>query len=230
MSNYSHFYSHFDMSDMDRKRPRKTPAQARSRATFDAVLTASAHILEAHGLAGFNTNAVAERAGVSIGSLYQYFPSKDAILAALIERRAVTFAEEVLAAAGAARGETLADDLRLMLSHAIDWHSQSSALTRILDDEVRRLGRSLDLEPVDARFQVSLATVLQRHVAGDMKDLPRVARDMSMIIKALMQNEGERQTPNWRRAIEGAVGAVLGYLASAVPKTANRLTQHGRAA
>lgn len=52
--------------------PRKRPRQARSVATFEAILEAAARILE------INTNAVAELAGVSIGSLYQYFPSKDA--------------------------------------------------------------------------------------------------------------------------------------------------------
>ena len=50
------------------------------------LMEAAARILEVKGFAGFNTNAVAEKAGVSIGSLYQYFPSKTALLSALIER------------------------------------------------------------------------------------------------------------------------------------------------
>src|SRR5262245_13367385 len=74
-----------------RGRPRKTtrevrkaPEQARSKATVNVILEASARILESGGLRGFNTNAVAAKAGVSIGSLYQYFPNKDAILLALL--------------------------------------------------------------------------------------------------------------------------------------------------
>jgi AcrR family transcriptional regulator len=61
--------------------PRKLPRQQRARATCEAILEAAAHIIGREGLAGFNTNAVAERAGVSIGSLYQYFPNKDSLMA-----------------------------------------------------------------------------------------------------------------------------------------------------
>ncbi len=66
--------------------PRKKPTQARSRATVEAILTAAARVLVERGYAGMTTVAVAERAGVSVGSLYQYFPGKDALLAALFER------------------------------------------------------------------------------------------------------------------------------------------------
>src|SRR5271168_5411173 len=64
---------------------RKAQGQARSKETVNVILEASARILEADGLRGFNTNAVADKAGVSVGSLYQYFPNKDAILLALIK-------------------------------------------------------------------------------------------------------------------------------------------------
>lgn len=75
---------------------RKTPRQPRARASVDFVLEAAAQVLEATGEAGFNTNAVAARAGVSIGTLYRYFPDKTAILRELAvreseaHRRAVT--------------------------------------------------------------------------------------------------------------------------------------------
>src|SRR5687767_12113515 len=65
------------------KVPRRQPRQARALATRAAIFEATAQILEAEGEAGFNTNRVAERAGVSIGTLYQYFGSKQAILAAM---------------------------------------------------------------------------------------------------------------------------------------------------
>lgn len=58
--------------------PRKIPAQVRSQQTVAILLEAAAQVLEVGGLAGFNTNEIAKRAGVSIGSLYQYVPSKDA--------------------------------------------------------------------------------------------------------------------------------------------------------
>lgn len=64
----------------------RVPRQDRSRATVEAILEAAIRVLESAGEAGFNTNAVAERAGVSIGTLYRYFPDKRAILLALARR------------------------------------------------------------------------------------------------------------------------------------------------
>ncbi len=65
---------------------RRSPRQARSRATYDAILEAASQILERDGPRAFNTNAVAERAGVSVGTLYQYFPDKEAVLLAAAKR------------------------------------------------------------------------------------------------------------------------------------------------
>ncbi|MGH0035402.1 MAG: TetR/AcrR family transcriptional regulator [Myxococcota bacterium] len=67
-------------------RPRKRPRQARSRATVEAILEAAARIFRQHGYAAGTTDRIAEKAGVSIGTLYQYFPNKDALLVALAER------------------------------------------------------------------------------------------------------------------------------------------------
>jgi AcrR family transcriptional regulator len=69
-----------------RLEPRKPPVQRRSRATVDEILSAAAQVFEAHGYAAGTTNRISERAGVSIGTLYQYFPSKEAIAVALLER------------------------------------------------------------------------------------------------------------------------------------------------
>lgn len=72
-------------------RVRKTPRQRRAVHTVDALLEAAAQVLETAGLQGFNTNAVARRAGASVGSLYQYFPSKDALTLALLLREDAAF-------------------------------------------------------------------------------------------------------------------------------------------
>src|SRR5262245_53276821 len=66
--------------------PRKRPLQTRSRETVEAILTATARILVREGFDRLSTNRVADAAGVSIGSLYQYFPSKEALVAELGER------------------------------------------------------------------------------------------------------------------------------------------------
>lgn len=67
-------------------RPRKQPRQARSRETVERVLAASARVFRERGYAGATTNHIAEQAGVSVGSLYQFFPHKAALLHALRER------------------------------------------------------------------------------------------------------------------------------------------------
>ncbi|MBL7494763.1 TetR/AcrR family transcriptional regulator [Frankia sp. CNm7] len=77
---------------------RKRPAQDRSRLTVEAILEAGAQLLAARGYSATTTNHVAERAGVSIGSLYQYFPNKDALVVALAEQH-LDQVEEALRAA-----------------------------------------------------------------------------------------------------------------------------------
>ncbi len=67
-------------------KPRKKPQQARSSHTYNTILDAAAQVLGVEGYEEATTNKIADRAGVSIGSVYEYFPSKEAIYAALIER------------------------------------------------------------------------------------------------------------------------------------------------
>lgn len=66
--------------------PRKIPRQGRSRATVDAILDAAAEGIATRGYAALTTNAISERAGVSIGTLYEYFPNREAIAASLASR------------------------------------------------------------------------------------------------------------------------------------------------
>ncbi|MFB7723379.1 TetR/AcrR family transcriptional regulator [Nocardia sp. NPDC056100] len=77
--------------------PRKTPRQDRSRAMVGRIVDAGELVLIAHGYDGCSTNRVAEAAGISPGSLYQYFPNKDAVVAAVIERYTGVVAERVRA-------------------------------------------------------------------------------------------------------------------------------------
>lgn len=76
-------------------KPKKHPKQARARVTMEALLDATARILGKGGYAALTTNRVAEVAGVSIGSVYEYFPNKQALLAALTERTLTGIIEEV---------------------------------------------------------------------------------------------------------------------------------------
>lgn len=98
---------------------RRIPRQARANETAAAILEGAAQILEANGLAGFTTNAVAERAGVSIGTLYQYFADKNAILLALAKQQVELGLADI---ARALRGEidpTPAGRVRAMVRAAV---------------------------------------------------------------------------------------------------------------
>lgn len=73
--------------------PRKIPRQARAQATVEAIIVATAQLLTEQGFVNLTTARVAERAGVSIGSLYQYFPNKQGLAAAVVDH----YSDEVLA-------------------------------------------------------------------------------------------------------------------------------------
>ena len=79
------------MTAKSAQKRRRKPSQARSRQAVEAIIDASAQVLERRGYQGATTNRIAERAGVSVGTLYQYFNNKDEIFNALIEREARSF-------------------------------------------------------------------------------------------------------------------------------------------
>jgi AcrR family transcriptional regulator len=115
---------------------RKQPTQARSKATVGAIVEAAARILSDQGWAGFTTNKVAEAAGVSIGSYYQYFPDKYSLIEAILDRH---FDDCRLVMKNALAGEK---PLSLFVEELIDGiiaiHSVNAGLHRVLLDEAPR--------------------------------------------------------------------------------------------
>ena len=84
--------------------PRKTPVQARAAVTVDAIAEASIQVLLAGGLDSLTTTRVAARAGVSVGTLYQYYPNKQALLLSVLEQHLRHVAEAVERACAAQHG------------------------------------------------------------------------------------------------------------------------------
>ena len=125
--------------------PRKTPRQGRSRASVEAMLTAAAQILETGGIAALTTNGVAERAGVSIGTLYQYFPNKETILAELLRRQKMQFSEDMFGAVQAAKAMDLRHATETMLHASIQHHARAPELSR----ELEKLEDMLDVDEED---------------------------------------------------------------------------------
>ena len=86
-------------------KPRKRPKQQRSRETYDAIVAATTRVLKREGYEKASTNRIAEVAGVSVGSLYQYFPNKQALVIAVVERHSdqlIAMLERTIADLGAA--------------------------------------------------------------------------------------------------------------------------------
>lgn len=127
-------------------RPRKRAAQDRSRATVNALIQATAHILVKEGFDKASTNRIAERAGVSIGSLYQYYPTKEALVVAVIERHHEALMQIVREALSALQGLPLEQGIRRLVAAAIDGHRVDPPLHRALTEQLPRIGRLAGLE------------------------------------------------------------------------------------
>ncbi|WP_108125083.1 TetR/AcrR family transcriptional regulator [Saccharospirillum mangrovi] len=188
-------------------KPRKSPRQRRSEATVDSILEAAARILETHGFAGYTTNAVASLAGVSIGSLYQYFPTKEAITASLITRESKELWQDIAAIDLHADGQA---PLHALVQAAVEHQLKRPALARILDLEEVRLS-----EPGSANeLNVELAGVVRHCIvaAGYSADSPHKISDVVAIIKGMVDGAGQRGETD-KVALAKRVGhAVLGYL------------------
>ncbi|MDO8838372.1 MAG: TetR/AcrR family transcriptional regulator [Parvibaculum sp.] len=120
-----------------KKRVRK-PLQRRSEATVDTILEAAAQIFRTYGAKGATTNRIAERAGVSIGSIYQYFPNKEALLVALMERHIGSSIELLGAVLQASEGAAPKERVRAAVTCVLDIHMEDPDLHRVIFEEAPR--------------------------------------------------------------------------------------------
>jgi len=121
-----------------RLQPRKQPRQDRAEATRRSILDAAAHVFADFGYAAGTTNRIAEQAGISIGSLYQYFPNKDSILVELMiahTREGFAVIQRHLAAG---LPDSIEDALRIFIRAVIDNHRDNPRLHRVLFEEAPR--------------------------------------------------------------------------------------------
>lgn len=124
---------------------RRIPRQARATQTAAAILEGAAQILEAQGLAGFTTNTVAERAGVSVGTLYQYFADKNAILLALARQEVELALVEIGHALSGAADPTPGGRVRAMVRAMVNaFHGRQRARKAVIQAVMERgLGAEL---------------------------------------------------------------------------------------
>jgi AcrR family transcriptional regulator len=192
-----------------RLNPRKTPGQARSAETVAAILEGAAHILEGRGFTGYNTNEIAARAGVSIGSLYQYFPGKDAITLALIERESAGLVEEM---DSALRLENPRQALRAMIGAAVRHQLRRPRLARLLDIEQDRLAGVMPASSHAASARAMIIAFLRRAYGLREPQITDAVLDLMEIVRALTDAAGRRQELHAGPLAERIEGAVLGYL------------------
>jgi len=200
-------------------KPRQTlvrkPKQSRSRATVAAIMEAGARILAEQGWAGFNTNAVAARAGVSIGSLYEYFPDKQA-LADEIANAHIAEGEALLAAAAGEAAMTggAGAIVDALVQGLVDLHKDDPRLHRALSSDV-------PLSPsVRARVEAlrrGAISFLEEALAPHVSD-PRVAAQLladtadAVIHRWFVEDDGtlaspERLTHELRRMLRAYLAA-----------------------
>ena len=213
--------------------PRKEATQRRAQQTVEAILEAAAQVLTERGYAAGTTNHIAERAGVSIGSLYQYFPNKDAILVALVERHLADANALLLPlferATSAPRG--LEPLLREFVEATISFHTRNPALHRLLFEEAphpKQVRKALHaLEDSMASRMVSL---LRRHPEARRGGLEAAAYVAVHAIEGLAHHFVLHAPHGMAEAdlVHEAVSLLLGYLAEPGAPSARRRRREPR--
>lgn len=174
-----------------RLRPRKTPVQARALETRSRILESAARVFSLHGYAAGTTNRIAAEAGLSVGSLYQYFPNKDAILVTLVRAHLTDGAEAVLAAVERARplpAGDLTGRIQAIVDALVGVHAGDPALHQVLFEEAPRPPELLDELRVleDAAVRVAANLIAGRPRAGITHEDEMTARMVVTTLEALV--------------------------------------------
>lgn len=147
--------------------PRKRPLQERSRKMVDHIVEATARVLTHDGYEGTTTNRVAEVAGVSVGSLYQYFPSKESLVAAVIDRHSDEMMTVYRTAIAGAVERPLPEAARIVIEAMVDAHQVNPALHRVCVEQIPRVGKlGRLLEDLDTHASKPLIAFLSAQREG----------------------------------------------------------------
>jgi AcrR family transcriptional regulator len=144
-------------------KPRKTASQERSRATVESLVEATARILVKEGFDKASTNRIAEVAGVSVGSLYQYFPCKEALVAAVIVRHQ----QEIMRTVRGKLADVLVQPvdlaMRELVAAAVEAHRVDPKLHRVLAEQIPRVGKLEEAETFNRENFTLFRTYLAHH-------------------------------------------------------------------
>lgn len=195
---------------------RKQPRQARSRATIEAILQASARILEAHGWQALTTNSVAELAGVSIGSLYQYFPNK----LALIEGVRRGHFDEILGLLEQAGGGRMSRQERIetLVDGMIAAHARNPAMHRVLLEDAPRGSASQWVHDEFEKGYIECYDRLIRLLNPRLPDCDRALRStiMSAALSGAIHDAARRNLLASEKFRQELIGLAMSYCRVAV--------------
>lgn len=202
------------MAPPDRFRARKQPKQLRSAQTRELILAAAARVFSEYGYRTGTTNRIAAAADISIGSLYQYFPNKDAILAALIDAHIDAGSARLAQRVAEGLPESLEGQLRLFTRATIDNHRDDPHLHRVLFEEAPRSPALLArLHRAEESAVAAAQTLLSRHDEVEVPDLKFAARITVTTIEALTHRLVATAEPADFAQLEDSIVAMLvGYL------------------
>jgi len=176
--------------------PRKRPLQARATVTVDAIFEATIQVLLVDGPHRLTTTRVAARAGVSVGTMYQYFPHKQALLYALNERYLDNLAQQVETACQAQHGK----DIALMVAALVDTYWAAKTARSDVTRALYRSAAELDTEALIEAFgqRVDAATQAMFNSAADARfaDLSLVNTTLLTVIFGTVRSVFERNLPN----------------------------------
>jgi AcrR family transcriptional regulator len=173
---------------------KKQPRQSRARFTVSVIKEATAHILQTEGLAGFTTNAVADKAGVSIGSLYQYFPSKDVLIAELKREHFAQLRQLMGNAYAAVREGTLEEVVEAFIRASVAAHQQDPELHRVLSGDLVGFTVKEDDEDDDSvRHMVEGVLFERRHELRDDLNVPLAAKLSYTIVEQVVHDAALNQ-------------------------------------
>jgi AcrR family transcriptional regulator len=166
--------------------PRKLASQERSRATVQALLDATARVLTREGYDRASTNRIAATAGVSVGSLYQYFPNKEALVAALVARHNREMLDLLREALKEVASLDLATAIAKLVRAAVDAHRVDPALHRVFDEQVPRMGQLAKIEALQGEtFQLVRSYLEERRDEISVRDLDSTTSILVTTVEAL---------------------------------------------
>jgi len=150
------------------EKSRKLPKQKRSKLTVETLLEATTHVLILEGIEGLTTNRVAEVAGVSIGSLYQYFPNKMTLITVLIEQH-VAYELKTLTDLYTSWKKPVGEPLvRVLIEKFIQIHLEDLQLTKLLHEQVSFLECRSALRKGTKQFEKIIVKMLDSHFQSSL--------------------------------------------------------------